>query len=233
MKEKKSFIKLYRTSFGIATIIYILATIAITFICLFERHFFSACIAPLSLLAFAIPPLVERILRLLLGEPLKIFTLIFCTIAFQFGVVLDLYNRTVFFDKFAHFISGFLFTLVGFGLYAKMDPQFSGRTEKIALQCCFALFFSMFIACCWEICEFADYLVIGHDAQHHETSGVFDTMYDMIFCLLGSLLVLVDLKLSAKLKRRFPMAYILSHFDAANQFGTSNRSKNTEEKKIR
>lgn len=91
-------------------------------------------------------------------------------------------------DKVSHFFSGFLFTIVGLCLYYYLAPvPAQAGQERGGVAAVFGLGFSTFIAVSWEVCEMMGYFISGNDAQNHLTTGVFDTMYDLITCLVASL----------------------------------------------
>lgn len=198
-------------------VVYIIIAVFIFVKNLLIQDWFYMFLGPVSLLGLLIVPLAERLLRIKLGAPMHAFVLFFVSFSFQLGVVERLYNRVSWFDLAAHFLSGILFTLTGFCLYGKLNPYHKHRDSLPVLQGCFALFFSMFIAAMWEIAEFLTFLAVGHDAQHHLTTGVFDTMEDMLACLIGSAIALIDFLIYIKTKKKGPVTAVLLSFDKANE----------------
>ena len=62
----------------------------------------------------------------------------------------------------------------------------------------------------WEIFEFTNDAIFQADAQHVMTTGVDDTMLDMIVALLGSVIVVVIYGIEYFLKKK-GFIYALMH----------------------
>lgn len=152
-------------------------------------------VIPLFLL---IPPIAERLLRLKLGYVNKIIVLAFAFLAYNLGTALRFYDRFGMYDNAMHLLSGILFTLFGLCFYARLRKSEIDLRGEWFLQLSYAFCFSMFIAVLWEIYEFLLYVAVGHDAQKHLTTGVFDTMEDIVACALGSLVMAGSYILYAK-----------------------------------
>lgn len=205
-----------RIIYGASVAAYCMVAVYITVKYLLEQKWIMAALGPVSLLFLLIPKLAEMLFRFKLGNPVKSMVLVFGIIAFQLGVLLRYYDSIALYDIIMHLLSGVVFTLVGFMLYGKFNRLPHKRSENGLLQTVFALSFSMLIAVLWEAAEFAVFLLIGHDAQHHYDTGVFDTMEDLISCLAGSIIVATDYLLSVKWKKRLPLTRLLLSFDRAN-----------------
>jgi len=196
--------------------IYVMVAAYITVKYFMEQKWVMAALGPVSLLYLLIPRLAEKLFRFKLGRPVKSMVILFGVIAFQLGVLLRYYNSVDIYDIVMHLLSGVIFTLVGYMIYGKCNKRPHKRCENCLLQTVFALSFSMLIAVLWEIAEFVVFLLIGHDAQHHLDTGVFDTMEDLISCLIGSLVIAADYLLSVKLKKKLPLTRLILSFDRAN-----------------
>ena len=68
------------------------------------------------------------------------------------------------------------------GFFKKYDKK------SIIFNILFILGISFIVACAWEIFEFASDKIFGKDAQNVLTTGVDDTMKDMIVAVLGTIL---------------------------------------------
>jgi len=158
--------------------------------------------------------------RLGLSHPHRLYCLFFafCIMAYDFGCVWQGFDRYDYFDKISHFLSGIVFTILGFCIYLYLNRP---RPEKLdgnpAISCTYAVFFSVFVAVVWEICEFTGFVTTGHDSQHTLTTGVFDTMQDLIACLLGSLLSAGSFILYIKKKIVLITGFVLEEFFILNQ----------------
>ncbi|MDL2232795.1 hypothetical protein LJC63_04350 [Ruminococcaceae bacterium OttesenSCG-928-L11] len=148
---------------------------------------FLALLGPTSLLFLLIPPAAERLFRMRLGYPLKLWVLTFSYMGFSLGTALRWFDRFGPYDNINHFLSGILFTMIGFCLFARVrEEKPVDRSRELLLQISYAFCFSMFVAVIWEIFEYTGFQLTGHDSQHTLTTGVNDTMEDIIACFLGS-----------------------------------------------
>lgn len=207
--------------YGVSITLYGMVAVFITVKYLLEQKWIMAALGPVSLLFLLIPKLAENIFHFKLGRPVKSMVILFGVVAFQLGVLLRYYNSINIYDKVIHLLSGVVFTLVGYMLYSKCNKRPHKRSENCLLQTVFALSFSMLIAVLWEIAEFSVFLLIGHDAQHHLDTGVFDTMEDLISCLIGSLIIAADYLFSVKRKTKLPLTRLILSFDRANGDSTT------------
>ena len=207
------------TLYRITQLVFILSSIYIMVKHLMLHNFSQAVLGPLSLLFLLIPPIAEKILKIKLTIELKIMILLFSMFAFNFGTALYWYHRIGIYDMVMHFLSGIVFSLIGFCLYTAFDTENPvDRKKNWLLQLTYALFFSMFIAAIWEIGEYLGFVLFGNDTQHHLTTGVVDTMEDIIACFLGSILVCFDYFLY-QIKNKSFFTSILVRFDQLNQKG--------------
>lgn len=181
-----------------------------------------ALLGPVSWLFLLIPPAGEWLLRLKLGYPLKSAVILFCFMGFSLGTGLRWHDTGFYFDDISHFFSGILFALIGFCLYDRVvEEKPIDRRENLFLQATYAFFFSMFVAVIWEIGEYAAYLITGHDVQHTLTTGVHDTMQDIIACFLGTILAALDYFLPARKGKKSILIKAVDSFDMVNQFKNS------------
>ena len=68
----------------------------------------------------------------------------------------------------------------------------------------------MGMACFWEICEYTLDLVVHNDPQKVLTTGIHDTMQDMIVCTIGALLMFIPYYLYYKKKK---VGFIMGGFE--------------------
>lgn len=181
-------------------------------------------LGPVSLLFLLIPPLAERLFRMKLGTPLWICVVLFCMLGFNLGTALRWYHRFPGFDKLVHFLSGILFAQIGLCLYGRIGGEYDRKT-KVLLQVTYAICFAMCIAAVWEIAEYVGFLLTGHDSQNVATTGIHDTMQDMIACLLGSLVLVLGTLRYVRSGKGLLMRPVLA-FDRANAVKPKDASKN-------
>lgn len=182
-----------------------------------------ALLGPVSLLFLLIPPLVERLFRMKLGGPLRVWLLVFCLLGFHLGTALHWYQRFLGFDKVVHLLSGIFFAQVGLCFYGLIGGDWD-RRKKPLLQYTYAFCFAMCIAAFWEICEYAGFLLTGHDAQNVATTGIHDTMQDIIACFLGAGILGLGYLRFLRGGRTVFLWPVLA-FDAANGAGAQSEEK--------
>lgn len=132
------------------------------------------------------PWLIKKILHYEMSEPLKFVYYLFTFCCVILGSVLNLYNipETRGFDKFTHFISGFLTSVVAL-LVLKLAHL---KDQKLWFRVIFIILFSIAVAGVWEYFEFFSDMITGGDTQHVLDTGIDDTMGDMIAATIASLL---------------------------------------------
>ena len=215
------------------TVIIIMAAAAVFTLVrnLILKDWYHAFLGGASLIFLFANPVIERVCKIRLGYRLGTFFLAFYFLGFELGTAEKLFFRfwlppftlhgqvlnISIYDKIIHIISGVLLTLFGLCMYKRLNNKPTSRTENIALQIFFAFSFSMCLAVVWEIFEFLEFVAIAHDAQQHLTTGVFDTMLDLICGLLGSVVMSVSFLLYAKKGIRTPLTKTLEYCDNANE----------------
>ena len=131
--------------------------------------------------------LVEKILKIKINEYIKFIYISFIFMAHFVGVTLEVYNHVYWFDKFTHFISGIVTSLLAILILIKEK-----NNNKLLFNVLFILSFSMLIASLWEVFEFLASYYFKVDPQRVALTGVTDTMGDIIVAFLGSILVSIS-----------------------------------------
>lgn len=165
-----------------------------------------------SALFLLVPPLFRRLFG---GHPYGLYALgfLFCIFSYDFGSVLLLFDTVPAMDKAAHFLSGFVFTTMGYCFFLGTNHrQLQSAQANWQTGIPYALGFSAFIAIAWEVFEFCGFVFFGMDSQHHLDTGVFDTMGDLITCLVGSLLCAASWLLTVKRGRRLITGWAIEDF---------------------
>lgn len=145
-----------------------------------------------ALICFAIIPvmLAPYILRKIFGvninSQVETIYLIFAFFAHFLGSIIDLYHCINGYDKIMHFLSGMLSALIGFVILIKMGEY---KKKKPLFCVIFIIAISLSIGSLWEFYEFTADNLFGKDAQNVFTSGVDDTMWDMILAFFGATIV--------------------------------------------
>lgn len=170
-------------------IIYCL-TLAYSFLINYEKRMISprfnmtfvAIICPLIL------PLLFKILKWKPVFEIEVVNLVFCYFASLIGSCLGGYS-TAYFDKIMHFGSGFIGIEIAMLLYCYLNKNVELKRSELGLFVVFINAVNLSIAALWEFYEYAILVFFNNDAINHYTSGVHDSMGDMIVCLLGGMIV--------------------------------------------
>lgn len=148
-----------------------------------------------SILFLFLPALFYKLLRLEPIYALNFAVYLFCFIAFMIGMVFNAYHLVPYYDKFAHTLSGVFFGLLGIVFYYLLKPRKQIEKADCGAAAYSAVTFALSTAVIWEIIEYALSYLLGNDCQNVLTTGVNDTMQDMIVCLVGALVFLIPLLL--------------------------------------
>lgn len=97
------------------------------------------------------------------------------------GTTCKLYD-TPYYDKVMHSLSGIIFVVIAYIIlknYIKEKPLL-----MIMINCV-----ETAVAFLWEVFEYSGLVFFNYDASRHYTTGVHDTMQDMIFSFLAGLVI--------------------------------------------
>ncbi len=119
-------------------------------------------------------------------EKEKIIYYIFIFFAYFLGCVVNLYNKTEYYDLIMHGISGIYTCIMAFIMYDKFKIKNSPLVKFI-----FCFGFVFLVAGLWEIGEFSSDYLFHTNLQHSIETGVVDTMSDMISATIGAIIVYV------------------------------------------
>ncbi len=145
-----------------------------------------------------IPRIINKIFKLKISPYMEFVYVVFIILAQFLGSVVNLYNSVWWFDLFTHFLSGILTSVLAlvimdwFGVYNKKNKWFNAL---------FIICFTLMVASLWEFIEFGAFVFLKMDVQHHLTTGVFDTMEDMLVAFLGSIIVSVSYLVESKVSK--------------------------------
>lgn len=144
--------------------------------------------AVLALCALLLPPILSlfyRVIRRRRSYQLDFLITLYVFLLYTLGIVLRLYSLTSFYDKFAHTLSGVVIALFALLLFHLLSPEKTMERARFPLAAFFVMAVVTGMAGMWEIWEFLVSLIFGSDPQRVATTGVTDTMVDMIVCVLG------------------------------------------------
>lgn len=150
---------------------------------------YAAFQAALALFMFTFPSLITRFLHFIIPQDCRLIYYVFTFSTIVVGSAMYGYSHIPYWDKLFHFFSGILISAAGLIVCHLLFHTLSGaQRARRTLYVLFPFFFNLSAAVLWEVYEYMLYILFGIDAVNHLTSGVHDTMQDMIVCLIGGLL---------------------------------------------
>lgn len=159
----------------------------------------------MSVIPIVFVPKILRKLSIKISKMSENIYITFIFLAHFLGSIVDLYNNIWWYDTFTHFLSGIICSffilewLKNRGKYDPNDPIFT-----IA----FIMGISFMIAGLWEDFEFITDKIFGADAQKVLTTGVDDTMKDMIVATLGALIFCINFYFRKDKKNSFISQFV-------------------------
>jgi len=145
------------------------------------------------------PEIFAKITRFKISDAMLAMYVSFIFLALVLGEILDFYTHFVYWDFFLHFISGIILGTLGFAILH--NAQRNAKTKMGAgVTAVFAFAFSMAGGKIWEIYEFTIDSLLGINTQQWADAygvplvgqaALHNTMWDMIFNMIGAILVAV------------------------------------------
>lgn len=139
--------------------------------------------------------ILMKIFKFKIDEGIIFIYVMFIFLAHFLGVTCELYNKIYWYDKFTHFLSGIISGLGAIYLFIKFSDK---KNKNIVFNTLFIIAFSLMIASLWEIFEYVSSILFNVDPQKVATTGVNDTMGDIIVAFLGSIIVSLMYKYEIK-----------------------------------
>lgn len=172
-------------------ILYFIFCISCSIFYFIKRDYKAAVYSLIIILSLFIPSIIYKIFKFTPIDSFSVSIIVYIFLAYNLGIIIDLYKTSVWYDKFVHFLAGYYFSIIGLGIFyfLKTNKTISYIADK-NLATCFCLTFSMTIAVVWEFMEYSSFLLTDKDPQNHLTTGVHDTMHDLLICMLGSIIAL-------------------------------------------
>lgn len=136
-----------------------------------------------------VPQILEKMFSIKINIELITIYTIFIFLSHFLGSIVNLYHQIYWYDSFTHFLSGFVVSFFAFYLlinFKKYNPK------SIFFNILFIFSVSLAVAELWEVFEFTSDKLFGKDAQNVLTTGVDDTMKDMIVAGFGSILFCIS-----------------------------------------
>lgn len=126
--------------------------------------------------------------KIKITDDIEFAYLIFLVLAFLLGSIMGGYSKIYWYDSFTHLLSG-VFT----AFMAPIVLKWLNRYDKkdIVFNIIYIILVTLSVAVLWECTEFTIDKTLGTDTQKVLTTGVNDTMKDMICALIGSTLYII------------------------------------------
>lgn len=153
-------------------------------ILIFKTRTISYTLICLSFVVIMLFPKICRIFKMGFSVFLEFSFVLFVILAQFFGSILNFYDKIYWYDSFTHFLSGILSALFAFVILSKLKVN----SKSVLFNIIFMISFTMLVASLWEVFEFISNSIFKTDPQKVLTTGVTDTMKDMICAFFGSLI---------------------------------------------
>ena len=131
--------------------------------------------------------IVKRLFKLNISEELNFIYIIFIILAHLIGVNYNLFVKIYWFDKFTHFVSGLLSSILAIYILIKFN-----KSDNKFFNFIFIVAFALMVASLWEMLEYSFSCILPVDPQKVKLTGVSDTMGDIIVALLASILISIS-----------------------------------------
>lgn len=207
-KRERDFRKINR----FAVPAYLAANLLLAGVNAMQSLWYYAVLALCALLLPLILSLFYRIIRRRRSYQLDLLVYLYVFLLYTLGIVMRLYSLTSYYDKLAHTLSGIVIALFGLLLFHLLSPEKTMERARFPLAAVFVMAVVTAVAGIWEIWEFIVSLIFHSDPQRVLTTGVADTMLDMIVCVVGGAAFLPSLWLYMSRGKTF---FLLGIFEAA------------------
>ncbi len=147
----------------------------------FSKILTTASILPIIM----VPYLLDKVFHYQMTQELQFVYYFFTFISLALGSVLNFYHTISWFDLFAHFLTGVVASFVSCIFLKKYKIL---KRENTLFVILFMILFAVSISAFWEFFEFFSDKILGGDTQYVKSTGVSDTMEDMLIAFLGSIL---------------------------------------------
>lgn len=123
--------------------------------------------------------------KIKITDDIEFAYLIFLILAFLFGSIMGGYSKIYWYDSFTHLLSGVFTAFMAIVLLKWLNRY---NKKDIVFNIIYIILVTLSVAVLWECTEFTIDKILGTDTQKVLTTGVNDTMKDMICALVGSIL---------------------------------------------
>ena len=141
----------------------------------------------LSCLCIPVLLVIPKILRKNINNNLEFIYYIYIFLLLIFGCLFNFYSIFKHYDLFAHFIFGFATSIIAIYLLNIFNIQ----NKNIVFNIIFIVACTLSLASFWEIFEYISSIIFNDDIQNVLTTGVRDTMEDIIASFFASIIFII------------------------------------------
>ncbi len=174
-------------------------------------------LVPVSIIVVFILPIIFKLMKMKITDKINTLNIIFCFFASIIGSTLSGYQYP-YYDKLMHFISGIIFTILGYMLFCIINQKSRLDHQKdIKLMYIFINTFNLSIAILWEFYEYLTLILFQYDCIKHYSTGVHDSITDMMCAFFGGILITLLIRKSYKHNQSNYITKLYEEFYTINQ----------------
>lgn len=132
-----------------------------------------------------LPIVLHKWFNMKINPMIETIYFIFVFFSHFLGSIINLYNIIDYYDAIMHWLSGIMSSFVAIIILISFKEY---HPKKVWFNIIFILIASLAVAGLWEFIEYSCDHLFNKDAQLVLTTGVNDTMQDMLAALIGSIL---------------------------------------------
>lgn len=159
----------------------------------YEQQWINAFLVVLIMAIALAPVVLGRRFRVYVPPEFQVLAIVFVFASLFLGEIQGYYGRIWWWDIALHTSSGLLMGILGFLLvYVLNESEHVDVHMRPRFVALFAYLFAVSVGTLWEIFEFAMDQIVGTNMQKPmfgDTSGLTDTMWDMIVNSLGAICI--------------------------------------------
>ena len=146
-----------------------------------------------------VPTLLNKFTKFKINPEIELVYLIFIFFGHFLGSVIDFYSKIEIYDKLIHGLSGVITSILAIIILVKSKCY---DKNPLWVNILFIICVTLSVAAFWEFFEFINDNIFSKDAQKVLSTGVDDTMLDMIMAFIGSIIYSVIYIIESKTKKK-------------------------------
>lgn len=178
---------IYKKIYYVCCVIYALFLGYAFYDCFINQYMHSLMMCFVSLALVFCIPLLFRIMKWNPVYEIYILAIIFMFLASVLGSAYRFYDHVLYWDKYVHCFSGVLGAEVAYLLFCLLKKIQIVNKEDHSVMYVFINAVNIMIAALWELFEYAGLVFFDYDGIRHYTTGVHDSMTDILVCIIGGL----------------------------------------------